>query len=81
MITPKSAANAMITPRQAGRRRRRNAGNWPRADPIGATLGSMAERTYWDVDEAAWVPSPPVVDIPPQPTSLEGAEEADVRSG
>jgi len=41
----------------------------------------MTERTYWDCDEAAWVPSPPRVEVPPQPTSLEDAEEADVRSG
>jgi len=35
---------------------------------------------YWDLDEAAWVLSPPVVELPPQRTALAEAEEADVRS-
>ena len=46
----------------------------------------MADKQgyYWDFDECRWVrfPAPAVtVEIPEQPTSVESAEEADVRSG
>jgi hypothetical protein len=41
----------------------------------------MAERTYWDCEQGAWVPSPPATEVPQQRTALEEAEEADVRSG
>jgi hypothetical protein len=35
---------------------------------------------YWDYEQAGWVPSPPVVDLPPQRTGVEVVEEADVPS-
>jgi hypothetical protein len=43
----------------------------------------MSERSYWDYEEARWVPSPPITapEVPPQRAALEAAEEVDVRSG
>jgi hypothetical protein len=45
----------------------------------------MSERTYWDYEQACWVPSPEPADanpsVPPQRAALADAEEADVRSG
>ena len=51
----------------------------------------MADKQgfYWDVDECAWVRCPKPADavaveavlVPQQPTGVESAQEADVRSG
>jgi len=40
----------------------------------------MTERTYWDCEQAAWVPYAKAPEVPSQREALEEAEEADVPS-